>query len=500
MSKGIVFRRQIVYIFLLAFVPLLLVNIYIFSNMESVIDNVDRAYDGSRELTEMRGYLESTHTSLRQYLATKDENTLNKFYLNVDLFKTDIGRMDHSEKEGNLTLTETREDALYNLSLSYVKTANMAALAKKSSDIDRYLRYQQQSEDQYSYLLTYITDMNSQMFQGNARTYQKLSGLAELTEALAIVILVAMGVIDILILLYLTKRLTDPLKDLAHTAREVGKGNLDVSLVESEDVNEIGVVNRSFNQMVVSLKDYVERLRDSVQKESALREESIRMEATVKDAELRYLQAQINPHFLFNTLNAGAQLAMLEDADETYKYIHRTANFFRSRIKNDGGISSVGEELKTVDDYIYILNVRYAGEIRFEGDVDERYTDVPMPSMILQPIVENCIKHGFREVEHEKRIDLTVTGEEDRVVISVRDNGRGMPIEVIDHLLHGATKPDAEAPGGTEHDHEGGIGLDNVITRLRGFYNREDVMEITSVGPDMGTEVAIYLPRESMSS
>jgi sensor histidine kinase YesM len=213
------------------------------------------------------------------------------------------------------------------------------------------------------------------------------------------------------------------------------------------------------------------------------------MESSVKEAELKYLQAQIDPHFLFNTLNAGAQLAMMEGADKTYNYIHKVADFFRTKIKKDGYLSTIYEELNIVDDYIYILNGRYSGEIIYTANVEEGLGSLSIPSMIFHPIVENSIKHGLAEVEWEKHIDISVYEDDDNVVVSIRDNGVGMPDEIINKILAGESVQKNGRPNGE------GIGMDNVIERLRNFYNTENVMEITSVGPNMGVEVALFIPK-----
>ena len=105
--------------------------------------------------------------------------------------------------------------------------------------------------------------------------------------------------------------------------------------------------------------------------------------------------------------------------------------------------------------------------------------------------MENCVKHGLRDVEWEKKIEITVTGEEDSIVVSIRDNGRGMKQSVIDHIMSG--QPMSASEG--EVDRESGVGMDNVIARMRNFFNTEDVIEITSVGEDMGTEVALFIPK-----
>lgn len=482
------FRTQIIYIFLLTFVSLFLVNLYIFRNMRQVVSSVDKAYEGNRKLTEMREWLDTIHSEMREYLNMKDESVLNQYYINEEKYKGFLEKFKH---EGEMTEVELRENAVYNISVGYIQSVSKAVLAKKNGEIVEYQSYQQQAEKQYEYLTTAMLSLNNLMFHNNSGTNSKMSRLMRTSERLSGIILFLTGGVDICILLLLIRRLTKPLQTLVDTAKEVGEGNLDVQLVETHDYNEIGIVNSSFNQMVISLKDYMEKVRVSVEAESALREKSIRMEASVKDAQLKYLQAQINPHFLFNTLNAGAQLAMMEDADQTYRYIHKVADFFRYKVKSDEGISTIQEELQIVDDYIYILNVRYAGEIHYNKNIDEHYLSISVPSMILQPIVENCIKHGLHDVEWEKKIDVSVTGEDDRIVISVSDNGIGIPQDIIDKIMNGTLKDEEYI------NKKDGVGLDNVITRLRTFYDRENVIEITSVGPDMGAEIALYLPKDT---
>ena len=119
-----------------------------------------------------------------------------------------------------------------------------------------------------------------------------------------------------MIIINLAGTIISPLKTLATQADEVAKGNFDIELADSGAEDEIGVVTRAFNQMVISIREYIERIRLSMEVERNLKEKELMMEAHLKDAKLKYLQAQINPHFLFNTLNAGAQLAMMEEAYE----------------------------------------------------------------------------------------------------------------------------------------------------------------------------------------
>ena len=225
-----------------------------------------------------------------------------------------------------------------------------------------------------------------------------------------------------------------------------------------------------------------------MEKEREMKEKELMMETHLKDAQLKYLQAQINPHFLFNTLNAGAQLAMMEDADRTYEYVQNVAQFFRYNVKKNNESVSLRDEIELVDNYIYILNVRFSGEIHFEKKIDESLTNIQVPSMLLQPIVENSVNYGIRNIDWQGLIQLSVYRQDDVVCISIKDNGVGIAQEKIDKILSNELRT---GDVGTDSN---GVGLDNVIRRLKLFFGNEDVFDIISEGENMGTEVLICLP------
>ena len=142
-----------------------------------------------------------------------------------------------------------------------------------------------------------------------------------------------------------------------------------------------------------------------------------------------------------------------------------------------------------MDHYIYILNVRFSGDIHYEKDISEDLLECSMPSMILQPIVENCVNHGIREMNGEGKICLKVYHDrEDMLGISIRDNGIGMEQDTIEKILSGNYHAEQQTSGSN------GIAMGNVIARLRLFTQNENVMEIQSEGKNRGTEVILYLP------
>jgi sensor histidine kinase YesM len=141
-----------------------------------------------------------------------------------------------------------------------------------------------------------------------------------------------------------------------------------------------------------------------------------------------------------------------------------------------------------VDNYIYIINVRFSGDINYEKSIDEDLVNVSVPSMILQPIIENAINHGVRDISWPAKITLSVYRTGENITVSVRDNGKGMTEEQIAALLAG------RAPVRAKGDETNGVGLGNVVSRLQLFYHREDGFDITSAGENKGTEVLLYLP------
>ena len=334
----------------------------------------------------------------------------------------------------------------------------------------------------------WIYSLNNLQFEVNTESYLGLVEALRTFENFSLVILVLAGIANGFLIYVLARNITGPLTALAQTADRVSGGCLEVEDVRVRGRDEVATVAGAFNQMMESIRVNLEKTRENMEKEAAMKEKQLMMESHLKDAQLKYLQAQINPHFLFNTLNAGAQLAMMEGADRTCLFVENMADFFRYNVKKINQEATLQEELELVDSYLYIMNVRFSGEIHFKSQVEEGLLKVKVPSMILQPIVENAATYGIRGIDWEGWIVLTAAREDGKIRISIRDNGTGMSQEKIREVMEGRTRETDLSRNST------GIGLGNVISRLRLYYNTEDVLEIRSEGENKGTEVLLYLP------
>lgn len=480
-------RMKLTAVFLLTTLIVFVVNIYMFGGINRMIAKIDNIYNSNAELTSLQASLSRVRGSMLDYLNTKNSEAMGNYYASEQEYRERIEKLNDTAYENS---TGIMEKNIRSMSQEYLDVTADAVEAKRGRNVEKYNQLYEQSEEIFEYINTYIYSLNNLQFQSNTTHYEELLAALQYSETINMVIMILVGVLNILLIVLLTSSITEPLKKLANSANEVAGGNLELELVAKDNGDEVSVLTTAFYQMVKSLKLYIERLRESMEKENELREREILMESHLTDAKLKYLQAQVNPHFLFNTLNAGAQLAMMEGAERTYSYIQNVADFYRYNIKKDNDIVTLGDEIRLVDSYIYILNVRFSGDIHYYKDIDESLLGLQVPIMILQPIVENCVNHGLRNVSWEKEIRLTVSKERDLICISVCDNGVGITSDKIREILEDRTvSTDVETDSN-------GIGLNNVIHRLRLFYHIDNVMEITSNGENMGTEIALLIPEE----
>ena len=462
-----------------------LINILLILGINRMSNEMELVFRDNLNLNELSAALEDVQTSMTDYLNAKTSDSLEEYYRSSQDFLTLVDELNDSVSG---TFYERMKRNIKYMSIDYLDIADQTIEAKRGRNVEKYRVRYENATQMYGYINTYINNLNNQQFKNNSENYTELTQAFQLFETVGVAIIIAAIIINVSIIIKLVGTIISPLKNLAKSADEVAKGNFGTELLEVQSQDEIGVVTGAFNQMVVSIREYIERIRHSMEVERIMKEKELMMEAHLKDAQLKYLQAQINPHFLFNTLNAGAQLAMLEGADRTYQYVQNMAEFFRYNVKKGDETVTIREEIELVDNYIYILNVRFSGDIHYEKKVEKSLLQVEMPSMILQPVVENCVNHGIREMAGEGRIWVSVYRIDDMACISVRDNGIGMSKETIDKVISGTYREEELAAGSN------GIGMDNVIARLKLFTESEDVMSIVSEGKDKGTEVIIYLP------
>jgi len=486
-KRTISLRKKMIMAFCLPSILLFLVNMMLYLSTGDMISSLNEVYASNNTLNELNDNLRYVQISMEGYLNTRTSDALEQYYM----YEQDYNNL-VAELDGELVASSSKimERNIKRMSIEYLELTSKTIESKRGGNVEKYKQFYSEATDLYGYITNSIFSLNNQQFINNSDSYKAMMNALQSLEGINIITLIVIGTGNLIFVVLITSTITNPLISLSNAANIVSKGNFEVELLPEISSDEVGVVTMAFNKMIVSIREYIEKLTQSLETERKLKENELKMETHLKDAQLKYLQAQINPHFLFNTLNAGAQLAMMEGADRTGTYLDQVAGFFRYNIKKDHDIVKLKDEIELVDMYMYILNVRFAGDIRYEKNIDESVLDISIPSMILQPIVENSINYGIRNIDWKGKISLSVYRLDNQVCVSIADNGIGIDSEKIEKILSGTFHSDKT------YSDSNGIGLDNCISRLSIFYGRDDIMDIISEGENKGTETILYLPMQ----
>ena len=461
-------------------------NILLYAHMNIMVEKIDSVFASNVTIQELSGSLENVHSRVEEYLNTRSSTALEDYYRSSQEYQEKLENLNSKNVDNEIRILEKN---IRNMSETFLENAEDTIQAKRGRNVERYKALFEEENRLYKYINNYIYELNTQRFSQNSNNYEILLHSLGIFETLGLVAMMVVFVMCLLMGLLIVREMIRPLSNLSVAARNIAEGDFDTELPETVAPDEVGIVTDTFRQMVVSIRNYISQIRTSMETEARMKERELSMEAHLKEAQLKFLQAQINPHFLFNSLNAGVQLAAMEDAEQTGIFLERMADFFRYNVKKTGGDVTLKEELQTVDNYIYILNVRFSGDIRFSKEIAPDVPDIRMPSMILQPIVENAVQHGIRERMEDGWVRLSVDFYEGCVRVVVADNGAGMTGEQITEILDGRA-----LAAGEENASSTGIAVYNVMNRLKLYYNRDQLLTIYSGGKGSGTEVTILLP------
>ncbi len=468
----------------------LVINVMMFLNINQVLVQIEQVYATNVQLNEMTEELDKVHSEMLEYLKTRDSNVLQEYYISQQNLSEQLVKVQEETMDRQ---TSVLKNNIYYLGKNYLKVSEEAVKAKRGRDVQTYGERYEKAGKIKEYLNGYISSLNNIQFQGNSNNYLLLQNSLYYMEVVGTIMFFVVVLCDTIMVVMMTRRLTKPLKILSGRAKEVTTGDLSVDIPVFRTGDEVESLSKAFDKMMGSIREYVEAQRVSMEKENEMRENELKTQTLLKDAQLKYLQSQINPHFLFNTLNAGMQLAMIEDADKTALFIENMAEFFRYNLSRINEDATLADEIRLVDHYIYILNVRFAGDIHYKKEIEPGLENVLVPSMILQPLVENAVQYGIRGVEWEGWVTLRIWQEAGTVYIEVADNGRGMSQELIERVLRG------ENVKNRKNSKSNGIGVYNVLERLQMYYTTEDVLEIESDGEGKGTRFTLKIPKEVRS-
>ena len=295
-------------------------------------------------------------------------------------------------------------------------------------------------------------------------------------------ILIVIGGFSFTILM--SKNLNKTIGKLCNYAELLSAGRWEIPDIEEQKYYELNSLANAFNKMKNSIRLFINEINAKAEIENNYQIEmrkSAEKDKLIKETQLIALQSQMNPHFLFNTLNTISRIAMFESADNTVKLIEATSKILRYNLDYKDRLVELKDEISAIKAYITIQETRFQDQMSFVFDIDNNIDLIKLPPMLIQPILENAIIHGLQEKDKDGIINIGIKKEQHFISINIKDNGIGMDDDKLKNLLNDQT------------DEKKGLAILNVKKRLELYYSRDDLFQIKSEKAQW-TEVTILIP------
>ncbi|MBP3886431.1 MAG: histidine kinase [Cellulosilyticum sp.] len=386
------------------------------------------------------------------------------------------------------TLGEVGYNKGWNIRNSYeTYVQKREAILKMGEDYPDYIKELYQVYQIQGYLEDYARGFMTYTLETSNNAYkQKVAYLKHMPWMILILGLVIFVIIWGLAKL-MNHALIVPIVKLVNASYKITENNFLVEDVTVQSKDEMGELVKAFNKMKYETREHIKDLEEKKQMVDLLHKrelEKLEIERRLENMNLELLKSQINPHFLFNTLNVIAGMANLEDASTTEKMTRALSALFRYNLKTPEPEVAIAKELQVVKDYMYIQGMRFGSRLQFEMDCRINAEAIKIPTYAFQPLVENAVIHGISKKEDGGKISIRIVEKYHAIWIFIRDTGVGMEKEALEQLRYDLQR------GATA---KRGIGLGNIYKRVHAIYPEGEV-EIFS-RKNVGTVVRLKIPQ-----
>lgn len=384
----------------------------------------------------------------KAYVMEKDIENFQSYYGSLSYLRSEEAKL-----RGTIRNDEQIQMKTYiNLIESLLRESELTVGFMLQDNIEQYTSHLEETQNTASYIqdtTLHLIDLELTEYQA---LYQDLKERNDSFRMFILFLFITTVLLGIFFAIWFAYGINRPLQTLSKAAKEVSEGDFEGEPVVIDSKDELKLLGDSFNQMRTSIHGLIEEIKDKSE-----------LDRLMKELELKHLQNQVNPHFLFNTLNTISKMAYLENAASTSNLIDSVSTLLRYSLSDIEKSVALRDEVKVAQEYLTIQKTRFQERIKLEIDLDESCLDVLVPRLTLQPIVENAFIHGVEELEEGGTIKLFVYQESQQIVVEVTDNGVGMSREQVNRILSFSKVNDEEEHVG----HSTGLGLNNVIRRLQ---------------------------------
>jgi two-component system sensor histidine kinase YesM len=447
------------------------VSIFIFSSKETTLNRYDRIIWQLLLLNDISWNTNQMMTTATNYLNHPTPQTETLFERTYQQLQNSRTQLRSIQTETSFLTVRNYQNMLDN----FLEQADAFLLNYKLDKIEEFTTHYQEM----AMIATFIKETTLHLIDSTLTQYQLLYEQLKTKDHYYRRFMIALILTSILtttfVMILFARSITRPIRLLEREAKRIGQGDFSGEDIRLTSRDEMQTLARAFNVMKRDLQEHVRTIQEQAE-----------IKRLLQEAELKSLQSQINPHFLFNTLNMISKMAYLEAAEETSDLINSVASMLRYSLRKLDESVTVAEEVEHVENYFTIQKKRFGSRVATEVVVEEACRDLPIPNLTLQPLVENAFIHGIDDLEEGGKIIVRIYRERGTCVIEVQDNGKGMSEEVKEQLV---SLQHPRFPKG----HSTGLGVHNVLKRLTLFYGENVVWSVDSrVGE--GTLIRLQFP------
>lgn len=476
------FGAQILINILIVLMILVVSTGYILYSTIRMQEIVSKSFEEQRYLREVRDNLEAFQAPFLEFLSTRSSGALSELLVMSQRVRNLIPQYEGVPAD----YLGLREMEAYSVVSKYLDLADAAIEEKRGMDVARYTGIYAEMQGLHEYVSDEIEWISGARFSSQLTEYESFIKISRNIQFWNLLFIVFIALFSVIYIVQAVNRINRPMVNLSRAASAIAVGDFGGDDVGASSFDEIDSVVHAFNRMKRDIHTYIEEIKWQRNVEQEYMQERVRnmkMQQLIRRMELYTLQAQMNPHFLFNTLNTGIQLAIVEGADRTGEYMEHLSRLFRHNLREKNVIVPLRHEIEGLESYFYILRVRFPKNLDLVLDCPRDILDAySVPATILQPLVENCVVHAFKGGQGRNSIVVRVYAEGKYLFLSVSDNGVGMGKDKVESLLR---------PVPVEGHAEKVNGLENVIQRIYFFFPDDpDAVRIASE-EGKGTEVTV---------
>lgn len=466
-------RRKLITFFSLLLIIILSLYLYILNNSFNYTKTYEKELNKTSLIQELSIAISNNKESFKSCINDYSSENFEEFETTIEPLWESWVRVKNN--------ANTSLDAFFQIEairygvMAYLESAK-ESIWSLNNDIDNLYIHKDRAERIEGYIEGYMSELIDIRLAESSGLHTRQNKAIIQVRQISIISICVLGLITIIFVNLFSNNISKPIIKLATLSEQLSNGDIKVEQVQVNSKDEIGILSNSFNTMSRNLFRMITSLEDKAR----IEKENHEMTKSLKEAQFLSLQSQINPHFLFNTLNTIARMSMFEEAPQTVKLIESLSHIFRYNLNNQDKLINLDDEIKILNDYMYIQKTRYGNRLNYEVLINCNIDKIKIPIFTLQPLVENAVVHGIEPKEDGGLVSLFIDHHNGNLVIIIKDTGIGFDTEV----LNDDTK---------RHN---SIGLTNVKKRLSLKYQNMDKFEIVS-DVNKGTQIKITLPEKT---